>query len=83
MNLTNRDVYWFRLLVTASIFINVLFGGRMYESLCARAYRKRLMHHEGIGRIWADSTIWLMDLLEKGHCRKAYYAIHPKEPQGE
>lgn len=73
MNLTNRKSYWFRLFVAASLLLNAIFGGRMYESVCARAWRVR--RATGVVGWWSTLTIDLMDLLEKDHCKKSaeYY----------
>ena len=69
MNLTSRNSYWFRVFVAGSLLIAALFGARMYESACAAAWRKR--NDRGLGGLWARSTVWLMDILEKDHCKKS------------
>ena len=42
----------------------------MYESACAAAWRLR--KEKGIKAWWARTTIWLMEILEPGHCYKAW-----------
>jgi len=42
----------------------------MYEPACASAWR--LKDEKGFKGVWAKITIWLMDLLEPGHCYKSW-----------
>jgi len=72
VNLTNRKGYWFKLFVALSILVNAIFGGQMYESACAKAWRMR--HYGGFRGLWAVITIWLMNFFERDHCRKSEIA---------
>lgn len=69
MNLTRRKSYGFRLMVALSLLLCAVFGGYMYESACAAAWRLR--YESGIKGAWARATIYLMDWLERDHCRKS------------
>ena len=70
MNLTNRKSYWFKVFVALTLLLASLFGARMYESVCAAAWR--LKYAGGIKGLWANITIWLMDFLEEDHCKRAF-----------
>ena len=67
MNLTHRTTWWFTVFVAVSCLLNALFGGRMYESLCARAWRGRDWKYG----YWHRMTVWFMDRIEIGHCEIA------------
>ena len=73
MNLTNKNAYWFRLFVALSLLSCAVFGGNMYESSCAAAWRLR--YYSGVKGWWARTVIWTMNLMEPDHCKKsaAYY----------
>ena len=73
MNLTNIKSYLFNLFVALSLLINAIFGGEMYESACAKAWRMR--DEPGINGKWARLTVWFMNLFEKDHCRKSDVAF--------
>lgn len=69
MNLTSRNSYIFKLFVAFSLLIAAFGGGGTYETACACAWRLR--ERKGFKGLWARVTIWLMDLLEKDHCKKS------------
>ena len=64
-----KYLYW--VFATLSMFVNALFAGRPYETVCARAWRKR--HSPNVlTRRWARATIILTEIFDKDHCRKAH-----------
>lgn len=66
MNLTKRKSYWFRLFVALSLVLCAIFGGRMYESACASAWRLR--NEKGIKGLWARCCMFVMDYIDADHC---------------
>ncbi len=70
VNLSTRKSYTFRLFIALSLLLCAIFGGKAYESVCSAAWRLR--KEKGIKGLWAKATVWLMDLLEAGHCYKSW-----------
>ena len=60
--------YLFRVLVTLGMFINALFGGKTYQSLCARQYHRQILGKTNLVPI----IDFLFSPVEKEHCRKSY-----------
>lgn len=71
MNLITQKGYAFRLFVALSLVLCAIFGGRVYESACAAAWRLRYSK-DWYKYYWANTTIWLMELLEPAHCYKSW-----------
>ncbi len=75
MNLTTNTSYLFRVMVALSLLLCAIFGGRMYESVCAAAWRLQDSENP-ITWLWANFTVRMMNLFERDHCKKSarYYA---------
>ena len=58
------------------MLINGIFGGKPYESICARAWRiyseELYIDHILIVHIWAEFTVKFCDKIEKNHCENAH-----------
>ena len=59
--------YFYRLGLAGSLFLSALFGGRAYESVCAKAWRQR-NHDNPVVRFWSWLTIHFTNLFEDDHC---------------
>ena len=62
----SQEGYVHRVLVSFDQFVNVLFRGRLDETISARAYRASLE-----GKIWGKVLTGALNLIESNHGAKA------------
>jgi hypothetical protein len=56
------DKYLHRVLVAFDIFVNVIFRGRMDETISARSYRAALQ-----GKLWGRILNGALNIIQKNH----------------